>query len=92
MEMVEPFHLAAYTTWKCCSSSSSSDDDNNDDNDDYSGGGYEGVTDGSWGQKGSERKEEGENKFDFNQTKLWHFYTHLNACFCKMEVFYTYVI
>jgi hypothetical protein len=29
---------------------------------------------------------------DIHQTKLWHFYTHLNAWFGEMEVFYTHVI
>jgi hypothetical protein len=79
MEMVESFHPV---TWKCCSSSS-----DNDDNDDYGGTGYEGVTEGRRGQKGSERKGEGENMFDFHQTKLQHFYTHLNVSFGEMEVF-----
>jgi len=27
--------------------------------------------------------------FDFHQTKLQQFYTHLNACFGEMEIFYT---
>ena len=84
-----------YITWICCSNSSSSssnsnsDDDNNDDNDDYSGTGYEEVREGRRGQKGSERKEEGENMFDFHQTKLQYFYTHLNVCCGEMEVFFT---
>ena len=30
--------------------------------------------------------------FDFHQTKLHHFYTHLNASYGEMEVFYTHVI
>jgi hypothetical protein len=28
---------------------------------------------------------------DFHHTKLWYFYTHLNACFGEMEAFYTHV-
>jgi hypothetical protein len=46
------------------------------------------VREGKWGQKGSEGKGGGENMFDFHQTKLQHFCTHLKACFGEMEDFF----